>query len=312
MLRSSRVLVSALTVALMLSGINVWAQSASGIAGVVRDTSGAVLPGVTVEAASPALIEKVRTVVTDGEGRYNIVDLRPGTYMVTFTLAGFSTSSAKASSYRRVHRHGQRRPAGRRARGDDHRHRRDAAGRHAERAAAEGRLERAARRAADRLEGRRNSRHPHARADRRRRTSAARPAPTPIGRHGRRPSTARPAPRCSSTACASTTWKAPGSTGYIVNSAAGRGDDGRDRRRLGREQRPAASLMNMIPKEGGNTFRGSFIGPVRERRSAERQPDRRAARARADDRQQGAASSTTPAGSLGGPIMQGQAVVLRR
>ena len=67
------------------------AQQASGIAGLVRDTSGAVLPGVTVEAASPALIEKVRSVVTDGEGRYNIVDLRPGTYTVTFTLPGFST-----------------------------------------------------------------------------------------------------------------------------------------------------------------------------------------------------------------------------
>jgi hypothetical protein len=65
--------------------------SASGIAGMVRDTSGAVLPGVTVEASSPALIEKVRSVVTDREGRYNIVDLRPGTYAVTFTLAGFST-----------------------------------------------------------------------------------------------------------------------------------------------------------------------------------------------------------------------------
>src|SRR3979409_2495677 len=63
--------------------------TASGIAGVVKDTSGAVLPGVTVEAASPALIEKVRSVVTDSEGRYNIVDLRPGTYSVTFTLAGF-------------------------------------------------------------------------------------------------------------------------------------------------------------------------------------------------------------------------------
>jgi len=58
---------------------------------VVRDTSGAVLPGVTVEAASPALIEKVRTVVSDGEGRYNIVDLRPGQYTVTFTLTGFNT-----------------------------------------------------------------------------------------------------------------------------------------------------------------------------------------------------------------------------
>src|SRR2546422_5168633 len=61
------------------------------IAGVVRDPTGAVLPGVTVEAASPALIEKVRTVVTDGEGQYKIVDLRPGTYTVTFTLVGFST-----------------------------------------------------------------------------------------------------------------------------------------------------------------------------------------------------------------------------
>ena len=57
----------------------------------MKDTSGAVLPGVTVEAASPALIEKVRTVVTDGAGQYKIVDLRPGVYTVTFTLAGFST-----------------------------------------------------------------------------------------------------------------------------------------------------------------------------------------------------------------------------
>ncbi|OFW15263.1 MAG: hypothetical protein A3F70_16635 [Acidobacteria bacterium RIFCSPLOWO2_12_FULL_67_14] len=61
------------------------------IAGIVRDTSGAVLPGVTVEAASPALIEKVRTTVTDDQGRYRIVDLRPGAYTVTFTLPGFST-----------------------------------------------------------------------------------------------------------------------------------------------------------------------------------------------------------------------------
>jgi Carboxypeptidase regulatory-like domain len=65
--------------------------TASGIAGVVKDSSGAVLPGVTVEAASPALIEKIRSVVSDSEGRYNIVDLRPGTYTVTFTLTGFST-----------------------------------------------------------------------------------------------------------------------------------------------------------------------------------------------------------------------------
>ena len=62
---------------------------AGGISGVVKDTSGAVLPGVTVEAASPALIEKVRSVVTDGEGQFKIIDLRPGTYTVTFALPGF-------------------------------------------------------------------------------------------------------------------------------------------------------------------------------------------------------------------------------
>jgi len=70
-----------------------WAQgtSAASIAGVVKDTSGAVLPGVTVEAASPALIEKVRTTVTDEKGEYRIIELRPGAYSVTFTLLGFST-----------------------------------------------------------------------------------------------------------------------------------------------------------------------------------------------------------------------------
>ncbi|HEY3043396.1 MAG TPA: carboxypeptidase regulatory-like domain-containing protein [Vicinamibacterales bacterium] len=66
-----------------------YAQAA--ITGVAKDASGAVLPGVTVEAASPVLIEKVRSVVTDGTGQYRIVDLRPGTYSVTFSLPGFST-----------------------------------------------------------------------------------------------------------------------------------------------------------------------------------------------------------------------------
>src|ERR1700724_2001026 len=67
------------------------AQGTSGVAGVVKDTSGAVLPGVTVEAAGAALIEKTRSVVTDAEGQYKIVDLPGGTYTVTFTLTGFST-----------------------------------------------------------------------------------------------------------------------------------------------------------------------------------------------------------------------------
>ena len=70
----------------------VFGQAAvSGIAGAVKDTSGAALPGVTVEASSPALIEKTRTVVTDGQGLFKIVDLRPGIYSVTFTLSGFAT-----------------------------------------------------------------------------------------------------------------------------------------------------------------------------------------------------------------------------
>ena len=61
------------------------------ITGVVKDSSGAVLPGVTVEASSPVLIEKTRSSVTDGSGQYRIIDLRPGTYTVTFTLTGFSS-----------------------------------------------------------------------------------------------------------------------------------------------------------------------------------------------------------------------------
>ncbi len=67
-----------------------FALAQGSIAGLVKDSSGALLPGVTVEAASPALIEKIRTAVTDGAGQYKIEQLRPGTYTVTFTLAGFA------------------------------------------------------------------------------------------------------------------------------------------------------------------------------------------------------------------------------
>jgi hypothetical protein len=66
-----------------------WAQSV--FAGTVKDSSGAVMPGVTIEAASPALIEKVRSAVTDENGVYRIIDLRPGVYTLTFTLPGFNT-----------------------------------------------------------------------------------------------------------------------------------------------------------------------------------------------------------------------------
>src|SRR6266700_3928711 len=75
----------------VLVGVPSLASAQSTISGVVRDTSGAVMPGVTVDAASEALIERSRTVVTNGDGRYTIVDVRPGLYTMTFTLTGFST-----------------------------------------------------------------------------------------------------------------------------------------------------------------------------------------------------------------------------
>jgi hypothetical protein len=90
MARSKILSLGVLFVVLMLMPRTAAAQN-TGIAGVARDTSGAVIPGVTVEAASPALIEKVRSAVTDEQGLYSIVDLRPGVYTVTFTLAGFSS-----------------------------------------------------------------------------------------------------------------------------------------------------------------------------------------------------------------------------
>jgi hypothetical protein len=67
------------------------ASAQSSFVGVVTDNTGGVLPGATVEVASPVLIEKVRTAVTDGQGRYTITQLRPGTYTITFSLAGFGT-----------------------------------------------------------------------------------------------------------------------------------------------------------------------------------------------------------------------------
>ena len=67
------------------------AQAQSAIAGVVKDSSGGVIPGVTVEASSPALIEGARSAITDDSGQYRVIDLRPGTYLVTFALSGFNT-----------------------------------------------------------------------------------------------------------------------------------------------------------------------------------------------------------------------------
>ena len=88
---------SVLLVGMLATGVAAAdAQTLGTIAGSVKDPSGAVLPGVTVEAASPVLIEKVRTAVSDGSGQYAIVNLPPGAYTVTFTLTGFSTTRREA------------------------------------------------------------------------------------------------------------------------------------------------------------------------------------------------------------------------
>ncbi|PYR74188.1 MAG: hypothetical protein DMF87_23590 [Acidobacteria bacterium] len=88
---TSRGIAAAICVVLGISMLPAAARAQSTIAGVVKDTSGAVLPGVTVEASSDVLIERTRAVITDAAGQYKIVDLRPGVYVVTFTLTGFQT-----------------------------------------------------------------------------------------------------------------------------------------------------------------------------------------------------------------------------
>src|SRR5216110_40200 len=77
--------------AILLPDLAAAQQAPSGITGVVRDASGGVLPGVTVEAGSPALIEGSKSAVTDANGLFRVVDLRPGPYTVTFSLQGFNT-----------------------------------------------------------------------------------------------------------------------------------------------------------------------------------------------------------------------------
>src|SRR5687767_11415901 len=88
---ASVIRLATIAMALVLVPTLAHAQATASITGVVTDASGAVLPGVTVEASSPALIEKVRSVVSDGSGQYRLEQLRGGVYTVTFTLPGFNT-----------------------------------------------------------------------------------------------------------------------------------------------------------------------------------------------------------------------------
>jgi len=88
-MRKTLVVVLFALAAVIMTPLAAWAQGS--IAGSIKDPSGAVLPGVTVEASSDALIEKTRTAVTDASGNYRITDLPPGSYTVVFTLTGFKT-----------------------------------------------------------------------------------------------------------------------------------------------------------------------------------------------------------------------------
>src|SRR3970040_1395882 len=89
--RAGRWLVQVLAIVGCVAALASLAPSQSSTTGTLRDASGGVLPGVTVEAASPVLIEKVRTTVSDGTGQYRLTELAPGTYSLTFTLPGFNT-----------------------------------------------------------------------------------------------------------------------------------------------------------------------------------------------------------------------------
>ena len=127
------------------------AHAQSAFTGVVKDTSGAVLPGVTVEAASPALIEKTRSVVTDENGAYRLVDLRPGVYFADLLAGRILDGQARRGGARiELHDEHQRRSEGRRPRRDADGHRRGAGGRRADHDEIAGPQSRGARRDSDR------------------------------------------------------------------------------------------------------------------------------------------------------------------
>src|SRR5262245_18149396 len=85
------IVAAALAATLVPASVHAQTSSVSSIVGIARDASGGVLPVVTVEAVSPALADQARSTVTDGEGRYQLIELPPGAYVVTYSLEGFAT-----------------------------------------------------------------------------------------------------------------------------------------------------------------------------------------------------------------------------
>ena len=250
---------------------------------VVRDTSGAVLPGVTVEAASPALIEKVRSVVTDGTGQYRIENLRPGSYTVTFTLPGFATVKREGieltgSFVATVN-------------GDMR------VGRSRKRSTVTGEtpVVDVQSTIAPARHGSRDSRHhsvrPHAvqprRPDSGRRRSAA--ARTSADRADRRRS---PSLRVHGSKAADSVETMSGMSISVLSTGthqpvrvnpAGSQEVVLDTASGDAEFTVGGVRIHRIPREGGNAFNGTFFGCVRQRRHAGQQPHRRSARPRPAD-----------------------------
>ena len=190
-----------ITCVLLPSAASAQQASASGIAGVVRDTSGAVLPGVTVEASSPAPHRKTRSIVTDSEGRTTSSICGRASIRYLHSLRLQRVPAGRHRAHVRVYRDGQRRYAGRRAYRNHHGDRRVAARRHKKRAQADGGLRRPAQRAAQQREEPQQPRRadtgiPWQRGIRRDRRAPVRSAPR---------SMAKAAPTSSSTAWASST-----------------------------------------------------------------------------------------------------------
>ena len=278
----------------------VWAQSS--IAGVVRDASGAVLPGVTVEAASPALIEKVRVGVTDGQGVYRIVDLRPGPYTVTFTLTGFNTFRRTGRAPRGVHRNGRRRAPARDRGRDDYGDGRGAARRYAQRTRADAIHGGNAAGAA----GVRTAVHSDFCDAGRGHEQRGRPRAGPerpiadAVLDSRR--TERPAG-----VDGMNTEMAPSNTGVFVWSQVNFQEVVAETSGIGADRDTGGMQLNMIPRDGGNTFSGIAQLRVLRPGPGEQQPQRRADRPGAQRPGAGAAPIKKfydISGGIGGPIKE--------
>ena len=278
--------------------------------GVVKDASGAVLPGVTVEAASPALIEKVAHAPSPtARGQYRIEDLRPGTYTRHVLAAGLQHVQARRHrADRLVHRDDQRRPQGRRARGDDHRHRRDAGRRRAERAARDDAEQRRRQVDSDRAQLQRDGRRSCPASSTNLNDVVTGTATTQFPIHGGRNNEGR------LTVDGLNIGNPPGGNqppAYIADVGNAQEVTFTTSGGLG-ESETAGLVMNIVPKTGGNTMSAARCSSAAPARSCSRTTSRRSSRP------PGLAAPTPLTkvydlnGAFGGPIKQDRSLVLRQ